>query len=52
MVFIHDSNIFDFEYDNMIENPNPVGTDERPYGADTVPNKNFKLIENLWTIFQ
>jgi hypothetical protein len=56
-VFIHDCNIFDFEYDNALFNENlppyymknQVNTNE--VDCDDVPDRNFRFVENLYTVF-
>jgi hypothetical protein len=48
-VFIHDCGMFLFEYDNLLQTPNLVGSNETDY--DNVPDRNFKFIENLYTVF-
>jgi len=49
VVLIHDSDMFDWDYDNVIQSPNPPGVNET--AADTVPDKNFKFTTNLCSLF-
>ncbi len=49
LVFIHDCGMFLFEYDNLLRRPNLVGNYETDY--DDVPDRNFKFLENLYTVF-